>query len=89
MGNGSKLKKFNIKNFLEFHCFLVNSDCRDSFGLRIPDFRYENLGFSDFFEKPPTSRSSNFFSTEPISIIFDFLKSARSETLISAVFITA
>ena len=46
-------------------------------------------GLTDFFEKPPTLRSSNFFSTEPISIIFEFLKSTRSETFISGVFIRA
>ena len=44
-------------------------------------------GFYDFFEKPPTLRSANFFSTEPIPIIFDFLKSSMSGTFISVLFI--
>ena len=46
-------------------------------------------GLMDFFEKPPTLRSSNFFPTEPISIIFEFLESTRSETFISGDFIRA
>ena len=46
-------------------------------------------GLTDFFENRPTLRSSNFFSTEPISIFFDFLKNTRSDTFISGVFIRA
>ena len=45
------------------------------------------LGFSDFFEKSPTLKSCNFFSTEPISIIFDFLESSISNSFISGVLV--
>ena len=82
MVNASKLNEHNQKNFFEISKISVN---RDSFWRKIMDLTYENPEIFEISEIPPTLKSHNFFFTEPISIIFDFLESPISNSSISGV----
>ncbi len=79
-----KLRDYFQKNFL---AIVRNMGIWDSFWRKIWISLTKILGFWDFFEIPPTLRSHNFFSTEPISIIFGLLESSISETFISGVLV--
>ena len=85
----NKQKSVIEKTFCKFAFQILIFDEPRQFLARMLKSRYENPGNSGNFQKSPTSRSRNFFFTEPISIIFDFLKSSMSETSISALSVTA
>ena len=82
MPKASKLKDHNQKNFFTILRILK---IWDSFWRKTWISLTKILGFWDFFKIPPSLKSRNFFSTEPISIIFDFLESSISNSFISGV----
>ena len=65
--------------------------CRSSgttFGSKPWIYMTKIPGFPDFFGIPPTLRSHNFFSTEPILNFLDSMESYESNSFISAILVT-
>ena len=88
MTNGSKLRTWKIKNFFSTNHFGVDFELSRTDILPVLGISStKNPNILKIFEKFQTLRSHRKFFTESILIIFDFLKSSRSETFISALFI--